>query len=101
MTIESYLQIENNLVTNTVMWDGNTQDWQPPADATMLPQATTQALIWAPVITNKVITDWALTETLGAGDIGFTWNSTTQILTTNEPKPAIPVQPKTTGTTTA
>ena len=101
MTVQAYLQIENNIVTNVVMWDGNTNQWQPPVDATMLIQADTQALIWTPVIVDGKTTDYVLTETLGVGVIGFTWNETTQVLTTNQPKPKIPVQPVTTGTITA
>ena len=99
MTVQQYLQIENNLVTNTVMWDGNTEQWQPPTDAIMLVDADTVTMIWQPVVVDKVITDYALGGKLGAGDIGFTWNGTNCI--TNEPKPEIPVQPVTTGTVTA
>lgn len=101
MTTQNYFVVENNIVVNCVVWDGDVNTWTPPANATMLIQTTTEALIWAPVFTDKKVTDWTLTETLGAGDIGFTWDATTQVLTTNEPKPAIPVQPTTTGTVTA
>jgi hypothetical protein len=101
MTIQNYLVVENNIVTNSIAWDGNTQDWTPPADATMLVQADTQALIWTEVVVDNKITDYVLIEILGVGQIGFTWNTTTQVLTTNQPKPAIPVQPATTGTVSA
>lgn len=97
MTIESYLQIENNVVTNTVMWDGNTQDWQPPADATMLVQDDTQTKVWT---YDKASNSYVLTEQLGGGSIGFTWDGS--VLTTNEPQPAPPKdQPIASGTTTA
>jgi hypothetical protein len=96
MTTQAYLQIENNIVINNVMWDGNTQTWTPPLDATMLVQATTPALVWQ---LNIEKTDFILVEVIGAGDIGFTWNGTACV--TNEPKPAIPVQPVTTGTQSA
>jgi hypothetical protein len=98
MTVQAYLQIENNVVINNVMWDGNTQDWQPPSDAIMLITANTQALVWE---LNVDKTDFVLVEKLGQGQIGFTWNNTTQVLTTNKPKPEVPVQPVATGIQTA
>jgi hypothetical protein len=88
MTIQNYLIVQENVVTNICVWDGNTQTWMPPSDATMLVQSTTPAIIWEPVIVDDKITDWILTEEMGEGDIGFTWNGT--VVTTNEPKPAIP-----------
>lgn len=80
--------VENGVVDNISIWDGDVNTWTPPADATMLIQATTNAIIWTAVITDKKITDWVLTEVMGAGDIGFTYNGT--LVTTNQPKPAIP-----------
>jgi len=97
MTTQNYLVVENNVVTNIVVWDGNTQDWTPPADATMLIQDTTPTMVW------KLSADkstFVLTEQIGAGAIGFTWNGS--VLTTNEPQPAPPKdQPIASGTTTA
>jgi hypothetical protein len=87
MTTQNYLIVESNVVTNNVVWDGNTETWTPPANATMLVEATTPAMIWEPIIVDSKITDWVLTEEIGAGSIGFTWNGT--VLTTNEPKPSI------------
>ena len=96
---QNYLIIEQNIVTNIVVWDGDTTQWTPPQGSIALVQATTPAMIWEPVIVDKKITDYVLTEVLGAGAIGFTWDGTNCI--TNEPKPAIPVQPSTTGTVSA
>ena len=98
MTTQNYLVIEANVVTNLCVWDGDTNTWQPPADATMLIQADTNALVWQ---LNSDKTDSVLVEVLGQGQIGFTWNPTTQVLTTNQPKPTVPVQPATTGTQAA
>jgi hypothetical protein len=97
MTTQQYLQIENNVVTNAVVWDGGS-DWTPPENATMLVQDTTPAMIWK-VPTGG--TEYVLTEVIGAGSIGFTWNGT--VLTTPDPQPAYTLQPqpKTTGTQTA
>lgn len=99
MTIQTYLIVETNIVTNSISWDGNTQDWTPPAGATMLVQATTPAMVWKAVVVEGKITDYVLAEVLGAGDIGFTWDGTDCI--TNEPKPTTPVQPTTIGTVSA
>jgi len=90
MTTQNYFVVQNDVVTNSVMWDGNPNTWEPPANATMLISADTQALIWQAVLVDKKPIDYVLVETLGAGQIGFTWSTTTQILTTNEPKPEIP-----------
>jgi len=95
MTTQNYLIIQNNVVINVVLWDGNDQTWMPPNDSIQLIQSNIPALIWIPVITNNIATDWVLEEVIGAGDIGFTWNGT--ILTTNEPKPIIVSQPVTNG----
>jgi len=97
MTIQQYFVVENNVVTNSVIWDGNTQDWQPPVDATMLVSETTPAMIWQ---LNKLLPpSYELVEVIGAGDIGFTWNGS--VLTTNEPQPIIKEQPTTSGTINA
>lgn len=98
---QNYLIVENNVVVNLITWDGNTQTWTPPADATMLVQSTTSAMVWQ---WNQTVTPpvWQLGQQIGVGSIGFTWNGS--VLTTNEPQPTPPTpkadQPKTTGTTT-
>jgi hypothetical protein len=89
MTTQSYLIIENNVVSNEVIWDGNTQTWTPPADSIQLIASSTPAMVWQPIFTDEKITDWVLEEVIGAGGIGFTWNGT--VVTTNEPKPEIQV----------
>jgi hypothetical protein len=99
---EQYLVVESNVVTNTVIWDGNTQTWTPPADATMLVQSTTPAMVWELNSTVKPPV-YQLVQVMGVGDIGFTWDGT--VLTTNEPQPTLPTaaanQPITTGTKAA
>jgi hypothetical protein len=82
MTTQQYCVVENNIVTNIVVWDGDTNTWQPPVDATMLVLATTPALVWQYDAASK---NYVLVEVLGAGSIGFTWNGA--VLTTNEPQP--------------
>lgn len=101
MITQNYLIIESNVVTNTVVWDGNPQTWQPPAGSIQLIDVTTTAMIWQPVVVENKLTDWILGPELGAGDIGFTWDGS--VLITNQPKPEIPpepVQPTTEGTQT-
>jgi hypothetical protein len=105
MTTQNYLIVEANVVTNVVVWDGNTQDWTPPADSIQLAQATTPAMVWTADYTTTPYS-WKLASVIGAGSIGFTWDGTT--LTTNNPKPTNPPvkptaaadQPASTGTTT-
>ena len=86
-TEQNYLIIQNNVVENIAAWDGDTTIWTPPQGSIVLIQSTTPVMVWGPVETNGKITDWALTEVIGAGSIGFTWDGT--ILTTNEPKPSV------------
>ena len=85
MTTQNYLQIQNSVVTNVIVWDGNTDTWTPPTESTMLIQATTPAMVWVnknPINENP---DWTLQEVMGAGNIDFIWNGT--ILTTNQTQP--------------
>ena len=96
MTTQNYLIIESNVVTNSVIWDGNPGSWQPPAGSIQVVDTTTPAMIWQPVYETdpttqkEIIVDFVLGSQLGAGDIGFTWNGS--VLTTNQPKPPVPVQ---------
>jgi hypothetical protein len=85
MTAENYLVIENNAVTNIVIWDGDVNTWQPPADSIVLVQATTPAMVWVFDYTTDPYTS-TLEEVMGEGAIGFTWDGT--VLTTNQPKPS-------------
>ena len=91
MTTQNYLVINQttNIVDDVVVWDGNETTWTPPANSLMLVQATTPALVWQP---NANYTVFTLTEQIGAGQIGFTWNGSA--LTTNqpEPQPVVPTQ---------
>lgn len=96
MTTQNYLIVEAHIVTNNVVWDGDVNTWTPPADSIQLIQATTPAMIWEAVVIDNIITDYVLTEQIGAGSIGFTWDGTNCV--TNEPKPEIPIQPISTGT---
>lgn len=73
-----------NVVDNTCVWDGDTNTWQPPENTLMLVQATTPAMIW---ILNTDKTDFILSEVIGVGSIGFTWDGT--VCTTNQPKPTV------------
>lgn len=88
---QNYLIIESNVVVNLVVWNGDTTIWTPPSGSIALVQSTTPAMVWQPVIVDSKITDYVLGETVGVANIGFTWDGT--YCTTNQPKPAIPVQP--------
>ena len=84
--------IQDDVVTNSVVWDGNNNTWQPPENAIMLIQAITPAMVWQ---LNPDLQSYVLVEVIGAGSIGFTWDGT--VLTTNQPKPSGLTQPITTG----
>ncbi len=97
MTTQNYLMVNSeNVVDNICVWDGDTNTWQPPEGYTMLVQSTTPAMVWE---LNAEKTDYVLTEQIGMGAIGFTWDGTVCI--TNQPKPNPPTQqPTTEGTQT-
>jgi hypothetical protein len=84
MTIQNYLIIEDNVVINTIVWNGDTATWTPPSNAIVLVQENIPSLIW--VFDNNIF-DYVLEEQMGNGSIGFTWNGS--VLTTNELKPVI------------
>ena len=90
MTAQPYCTVDTatNICDNVVMWDGNPDTWTPPPSHLMLVQATTLAQVWE---LNLEKTEYVLQVQMGAGQINFTWDGT--YLTTNEPKPAIPLPP--------
>jgi hypothetical protein len=96
---QNYLLIEANIVTNVVVWDGDTTQWTPPQGSIALVQSTIPAKVWQ---YDSVNNQWILVEVMGVGDIGYTWDGS--VLTTNQPQPtpkkAASNQPATTGTTT-
>lgn len=96
---QNYLIIEQNIVTNVVLWNGDTTQWTPPQSSVALIQANIPAMVW---VLDTEIKDYVLQEQIGQGQIGFTWDGT--VLTTNEPKPTPPTpkedQPSTSGTVT-
>jgi hypothetical protein len=83
--VQNYLIIQNNVVTNVVLWDGDTTKWTPPAGSIALIQDTTPALVWR---LNADNTAYVLTEVIGEGQINYTWDGT--LLTTDEPQPPNP-----------
>jgi hypothetical protein len=85
MTIQNYLEIQDNIVINIIVWDGNPSTWTPPAESTMLIQAITPAIIWVNLNPINETPDWVKQEVIGAGNIGFTWDGSTLI--TNQPQP--------------
>lgn len=71
-----------NICENITLWDGDTNTWTPPSGYLMLIQATTPSVIW---VYDQASTAWNLTQVMGQGSPGFTWNGS--VLTTNEPQP--------------
>jgi hypothetical protein len=46
--VENWAMILDNLVTNTVMWDGDTDTWQPPPEYLMevIPEGSLVGVGW-------------------------------------------------------
>lgn len=74
--------VEENIVTNMCVWDGDVTTWTPPANVTMLVQANTPAMVW---VLDEDTKQFSLQERIGQGGIGFTWDGT--VVTTNQPQP--------------
>ena len=94
MTTQNYLIIENNVVTNIVVWDGNPATWTPPANSTQIVKETVTTKLWKSfpnTIDGQTVIDWELVENQAVAEVGFTWDGA--VLTTNEPKPAVIPQP--------
>lgn len=75
---------------NVVVWDGDTNKWSPPESHIALLQETTSSKDWSWDATSNT---WILTESIGNGQIGYTWDGVA--LTTNEPQPVVPQNPPT------
>ena len=84
MENKNYLIVQDNVVTNTVVWNGDVNQWAPPNDAVMLIAEETPALDWQ--VTSD-LSDYSLVTVMGGGRIGFIWDGLT--LKTPEPKPEI------------
>lgn len=87
---QNYLIVEQNIVSNVVVWNGDTSQWTPPQGSIALVQATTPAMVWELNTDNPPV--YVLTEEIGVGQIGFTWDGSA--LTTNQPSPPNPNQPQ-------
>jgi len=85
--IQNYLliRIATNTVDNVCLWDGNQDTWAPPSGYFALVQATTSSLLW---LYDETAQDFVLTDVVGQGQIGFSWNGTACV--TNAPKPPKP-----------
>lgn len=98
MTIKNYLLVQNNVVTDIVAWDGNTETWTPPEDAVLLVLSDTLSRTW---ILNADKTAYVLEDIVGWGSIGYTWDGT-MVITNQLVPPAIDLSEiTTTGTQTA
>lgn len=84
MEEQSYLMLNQstNIVESDIIWNSDTNIWQPPNGYTMLQNSTTPSMVWR-LDNNQV--DFVLTEVYGVGSVGFIWDGS--VLTTNEPKP--------------
>ena len=76
--------VQENVVTNICVWNGDINSWVPPADATMLVSETARSKVW---VLNEEKTEYVLVESVGDVSVGFTYDGTFCI--TNEPKPTV------------
>lgn len=88
---QNYLIIENNIVTNIVDWDGNTNTWKPPSNSIQLIQKNVPAMVWE-LNLDLIPPSYVLEKEMGVGGIDYTWDGS--VLTTNEPQPQPPTPAK-------
>ena len=81
MENKEYLMIYENVVSNLVIWNGDTLQWQPPNDVIMLVLEDTKTKVWKLNEEGK----YELTESIGDALIGYAYDGGFCI--TNEPKP--------------
>jgi len=83
---KTYLLINtaNNIIENAVVWDGNTETWQPPSGFIALDSETTPSINWQ---WDENANDWIQINSIGTGEIGYCWDG--KILTI--PKPLSPL----------
>ena len=74
----------NNIVENAVLWDGNTETWQPPSGYLTLELDSTISVEWE---WSAEANDWLPVDVVGAGAIGELWDGQKLI----SPKPEAPV----------
>lgn len=87
MTTKNYLIIEGNVVTNLVIWDGDTTNWQPPEGSIYLVAEEVLTRFWQ-LDYEATPMDWVLKEETGKGQIGDIWDGS--VLTTPDEKPPMP-----------
>lgn len=95
MTTQNYFVIENGVITNSCVWDGNVESWTPPQGSVLIVNQEMPIKTW---LLNDSKTEYVLTETIGFADIGFSYDGS--IATTNQPKPELEIQPVVNGATT-
>ncbi len=87
MTVQNYLLINTSvdpaICENICVWDGNKETWNPGENYIALPQDSTIALDWS---WNTNTNTWIMTDAVGQGQIGYTWNG--EKLVTNFPYPS-------------
>jgi len=86
MEIQNYCMVneQTSICENIILWDGNSDNWQPPEGYLLLLQSATPAKNWVRDATGN---QWVLSVS-GEGQVGFLWDGT--YLTTNETQPNFP-----------
>lgn len=89
MTVQNYLLVNTSITPatcdNLILWGGDTSIWSPPASHIALAQKDTPSKDWE---WDSTANTWVLIESIGGGNIGYTWDGV--LLTTNEPQPQDP-----------
>lgn len=82
MEVKKYLMINTNtnICVNIILWDGDETNYKPPEGYILLTKDDIKAVNWY-----WTGTEWTLTEFMGQGEIGYTWDG--EKLTTPYEKP--------------
>lgn len=104
MTIQQYALVdkETNIISGTVMWDGDVSTWAPPETQYAVVEADYQYMVWK---YDLDLQEWVLAadDPFNPGDeVGAMFDGNAFITTEPKPQPLPPAndQPTNTGTVT-
>lgn len=97
MTVKEYalVNVETNIVENTVLWDGNQASWTPPSGYQAVDELAFPYMVW---VWDNQQNDWVLAEETNRmdGDVMNSLFNGSEFITA-QPKPDPIEQPKAAG----
>lgn len=88
--LDDYLIIENNIVTNVILWDGNTNTWTPPENSIYLLRSSTPEKTRGNVHydVNPVLPDGSIVVRPNYANLGHIYDSENDVFYAPSPYPS-------------